>query len=629
MRFVSSLRSATKRPAIMFTSRNVFRLAALSVLGASFMQLPTYAQSIAAGNEAAARPSQSTIDIEFDDAPVADILTSIADMSKVNILVSPDVDARLKNVKLHDYTVEEAIQLICKAANLSWTKEKNAYIISKMTAPAPSTFGGASLGAPSITSGLASTPFAAPGLGSDNLAPMTGDLASLGIPDISSSKSFDQEKTTRMITLRNIKPSLMAFWLDPAHHPEPTEMKQAHERQENVNEINNPRSMQEDEAARADERRARLGQMYGMPSGAPNGYMPYANPYANPYGALAPYTQFSNQFGGGGGGGGNRGGGGNNSGGNSGGNNSGGGGGGGNVNSADGAIQLPPGVDNIIAIDAQNAILIQGSGDGIETIQNIIDFLDKPLQQVEIETQFVQLTEQASDALGLDFTRNNTTNTGFFADTNPGGQTNNGLATGVGLAGAVALGYVGRNFTAQFNALKAKSLLKIVNSPRITTFNNMTAQLTSVQTVRILTFQTNVTNNNGGNTQTQTEIVTPITTGVTLTVTPTINRDGTITMAVQPYVSTQNFTPGRRFPDISNQQISTMSNVKDGDTLAIGGLRVKTAGEADRRVPFLSSIPILGKLLFTSKSKQYQDLDLVIFLTPRIVRRIDDPVIGT
>ncbi len=625
MRFVSSLRSVSNRPAVVSAGRNVFRLAALSVLGASFVQLPIYAQGIAASNEAAARPSQSTIDIEFDDAPVADILTSIADMSKVNILVSPDVDVRLKNVKLHDYTVEEAIQLVCKAANLSWTKEKNAYIISK-AAPLSLGNSGGGIGAPSITSSIASTPFAAPGLSSDNLAPMTGDLASLGIPDIARSNSSNQEKTTRMITLHNIKPSLMAFWLDPAHHPEPTEMRQAHERQENVNEINNPHSMQEDEAARADERRARLGQMYGTPPGAPNGYTPYANPYANPYGALTPYTQFSNQFGGGGNNGGGNRNGGNNSGGNrsggnnSGGNSNGGGNSSGNVQSADGAIQLPVGIDNIIAIDAQNAILIQGSGDGIETIQNIIDFLDKPLQQVEIEAQFVELTEGASDALGLDFTRNNVTTQGFFADT---GQT---VLQG---AGTVVFGYVGKNFTATFNALKSKSLLKVVNSPRITTFNNMTAQLTSVQTVRIITLQTNVTNNTGGNTQTQTQVITPITTGVTLTVTPTINRDGTITMAVQPFVSTQNFVPGRLFPDISNQQISTMSNVKDGDTLAIGGLRVKSAGESDRRIPFLSSIPIIGKLLFTSKSKTYTERELIIFVTPRIVRRIEDPVIGT
>jgi len=79
---------------------------------------------------------------------------------------------------------------------------------------------------------------------------------------------------------------------------------------------------------------------------------------------------------------------------------------------------------------------------------------------------------------------------------------------------------------------------------------------------------------------------------------------------------------------VGTQEINTSANIKDGDTLAIGGLRTTRAANNKGEIPFLSKIPLIGSL-FKSKFKQNIDSELIIFVTARVVRRIDDPVPGT
>ncbi|MEE8405463.1 MAG: type II secretion system protein GspD, partial [candidate division Zixibacteria bacterium] len=69
----------------------------------------------------------------------------------------------------------------------------------------------------------------------------------------------------------------------------------------------------------------------------------------------------------------------------------------------------------------------------------------------------------------------------------------------------------------------------------------------------------------------------------------------------------------------SSRSIRTRVTVKSGETLALGGLLSETEIETERKVPFLGSIPLLGKWLFTHKSKDITKTDLIILITPTIV----------
>lgn len=115
----------------------------------------------------------------------------------------------------------------------------------------------------------------------------------------------------------------------------------------------------------------------------------------------------SNFLFGGGGGGGNNGGGLGGGGGGFGGNR---GGGGGNSSSSSGGMlelgtdeqgnQL---VDQIISVDAQNVLLVYGTTEGIRKLNEIIEFSDRPIRQVEIESQFIDISVNQADGFGIQF----------------------------------------------------------------------------------------------------------------------------------------------------------------------------------------------------------------------------------
>jgi tetratricopeptide (TPR) repeat protein len=105
--------------------------------------------------------------------------------------------------------------------------------------------------------------------------------------------------------------------------------------------------------------------------------------------------------------------------------------------------------------------------------------------------------------------------------------------------------------------------------------------------------------------------------GTTLKVTPKINNNGTIQMTVHPEVSSVSTTVDAG-PVITTREADTSVLVKDGETLIIAGL-LQTQDDLNKsRIPFLGSIPIIGAL-FSSRDKDKEQKELVIFMTPRIL----------
>ncbi|MCK4248320.1 MAG: type II and III secretion system protein, partial [Candidatus Omnitrophica bacterium] len=109
--------------------------------------------------------------------------------------------------------------------------------------------------------------------------------------------------------------------------------------------------------------------------------------------------------------------------------------------------------------------------------------------------------------------------------------------------------------------------------------------------------------------------------GVTLTVTPTINQQDYITMKINPKVSeiVVGETTYEGQPLILTREARTQVIVKDGHTIAIGGLIKEKTVDTVVKVPILGDIPILG-YLFKHKANVLETTDLLIFITPRIIR---------
>ena len=116
--------------------------------------------------------------------------------------------------------------------------------------------------------------------------------------------------------------------------------------------------------------------------------------------------------------------------------------------------------------------------------------------------------------------------------------------------------------------------------------------------------------------------------GVKMSVNPSVNRDGTIRLTVTPEVSDivgeREFKMGnngmsQKLPIIARRSETTNIRLENGETFALGGLFMKSKKEAAEGLPILGKIPILN-LFVKERNKIAKDVEMVIFITPRIIR---------
>ncbi|PQV64904.1 type II and III secretion system protein [Abditibacterium utsteinense] len=563
----------------------------------------------------AARPMT---DVSFRDIEVTEVLDMISHGFDVPIVIAADVRGIiLPAINLPNKTPEAAIQAIAAAAGLKYRKQADGtFLIAKnladdpdaasaaITAPNPFQAGG------NIFGGDLSLPL--PQLANPNGNGDQGANSAFDIPELAGNGTRSARKRMQTIRVRNVPPSMMAYWIDPANNPIPVQFRGSSDGEKRYG----PQPFGQSALNTADQLniQSNLSAMVASPFNASN---------------INPYTQQRDnadmrsnaQFGGGNNNGGNSGNnrGGNNRGGNNGnnrgGNNRGGAGGGGNS----GVLDLPEGVDSIVAIDPQNALLVFGTDEGVRELQETIDFLDRPLKQVEIQAQFVEVQTGATDSFGINYRTArgnfNAAAGGFAPAINPN-------------VGSLQVGFVRGNFQANLSALVSQNRAKIITSPRVTAINNLTASLLSTQSTPVIL--TTVVQGGGLNGQVgQGQNLLYITSTIGLTVTPTINNDDTITVLMQPQIQTQGGGVGGA-PSISSNQLETIANVRDGDTIALGGLRTKKVSRRNDKIPLLGDLPLVGGL-FRNRINTDQESDLIIFLTANIIRRAgdDDVVPGT
>lgn len=265
-----------------------------------------------------------------------------------------------------------------------------------------------------------------------------------------------------------------------------------------------------------------------------------------------------------------------------------------------------------------------------EVIRDFLALVNRRItQQVEIEARLVEVTLRDEQKLGIDWD---------LAGASLGGGVSIEAATplqvsGVGgtLLGAntftANLGY--KQATAVIHALKQQGEVKTVAQPRLRALNNQSAFIRVGQDQPFFRLQQSTTFQQGGTTvpvnQTQEQFsVSTITIGTVLAVTPQIDGNGVITLDVLPAITRLQAVvtspDGRQTAPVTEvKQASTIVRLKDGETAVIGGLISEDTGESTRAVPVLGATPLIGRA-FRSKATQRSRTELVIFLTPRLVR---------
>ena len=151
---------------------------------------------------------------------------------------------------------------------------------------------------------------------------------------------------------------------------------------------------------------------------------------------------------------------------------------------------------------------------------------------------------------------------------------------------------------------------EILARPRLTTLNGNKAELNVTNTVYYLVSQVSADGY-------------PITDyrsfndGISLEITPTVTQGGSITLNISPEIKTAGRSSGDGPRDISTRNLKTKVALKSGETLCLGGLVRKGKSEVRNAVPFLGSIPFIGRL-FSYVSEVDDESELAIFITPEV-----------
>jgi MSHA type pilus biogenesis protein MshL len=192
------------------------------------------------------------------------------------------------------------------------------------------------------------------------------------------------------------------------------------------------------------------------------------------------------------------------------------------------------------------------------------------------------------------------------------------------------------NTAAAINALSQQGNVEVVSKPRIRTLNNQTAMIKVGEDKPFFNASSALLQTSAGTTAVPQTTVSSVTIGTILSLTPQISDDEWVSLdispvltsllAVVPFSGTGGSTGGSSggntsatAPDLDAKQASTIVRVHDGNTVVIGGLIQTSQARNDTKIPVLGDIPLVGKL-FTGTFRFKQKKELVIFVTPHIVR---------
>ncbi len=313
----------------------------------------------------------------------------------------------------------------------------------------------------------------------------------------------------------------------------------------------------------------------------------------------------------------------------------------------------------IVVEDRTNSLILTDIPNSINKLVSLIEALDVPQPQVEIEARIVSATRDFARDIGIQFgfvdgnlqrvtvggpntfgtiggTRPSATPVSTFAAGNlssgrgasddsasesaaisTGTSSSNKGNYNVNLPATKAFGGVGISIgnifdtfllDAAITAGESKGLAKLISQPKVTAQNNSPAVITQG-----LRFPVQIVANNTITVQFQNA-------ALTLTVTPQITYEGNIVLDLKVENNTPDF--GRsvnNIPSIRTSESTTRVLVSDGGTTVIGGILIDDEATQEDKVPGLGSLPLVGNLFRrTSVSRSTQEV--LFFVTPRVIK---------
>jgi len=282
----------------------------------------------------------------------------------------------------------------------------------------------------------------------------------------------------------------------------------------------------------------------------------------------------------------------------------------------------------IIVVDIPtNSIVVRAIPRDYEIIKRTMVALDRIPRQVLIEVLIAEVKLTGDTQFGVEWSllSEDKKLSGYEGDEQVGIYGGEGGLPGVGsLASGFSYIFDGDRLNVFLQAQASQNKLNILSSPHILAVDNKEARIEVGDEVPIVTSEY-IPLDTTSDTSSTSRSVEYRSTGVILTVTPRINERGLVAMDVSQEVSKVDDTVnyGVDSPIISNRKAQTSLVVQDGQTIIIGGLIVDTAGDKQSGVPFLSTIPLIGRLFGTTGTSN-EKIELILLLTPHVITNFEE-----
>jgi len=307
----------------------------------------------------------------------------------------------------------------------------------------------------------------------------------------------------------------------------------------------------------------------------------------------------------------------------------------------------PPSKAMVVSDIERNALIVLATGEQMRNIRETVRKIDIPKVQVYVKAKIVEIDKNLAEQVGIKY------------GINGGTITSSGLYTLAGNLGASALqmspallGFLNTNNTktytdgngnviqennpafkfdstdkafalgATLDLLQKNGAARLLSEPSVLCTNNKEAEIYVGQTMSILTQaqQSTQGTSNLVNNYSREDI------GLTLKVKPRLSSNNQVTLEVETTI--EDLDPSSEQvadrPTTTKRSVKTNAIVKNGEMIILGGLIKKTGGKGISKIPFLGDIPVLGEALFTHTSDVEREQNVVVYLTPYIVRKSGD-----
>lgn len=276
-------------------------------------------------------------------------------------------------------------------------------------------------------------------------------------------------------------------------------------------------------------------------------------------------------------------------------------------------------------------VMVTDSPQVLDKIASYIDLVNSEAnKQILVEVKILEVTLSDESSFGIDWNaiytnlgsiQQLTLSSNFAAQNIVSG----GLFTLAATGPKDDSGTGSSGLSALIKALQSQGKVEVVSQPKIMLLNNQAAMV-QVGTVTSYVANTTTTTTQAGLASTS-ATTDQVQEGVSLRLMASI-LNGEILVQITPVVTTldqiRSIGMGQgttiEAPKTSTKSMHTLVKIKDGSTIAVGGLITSNDNKSEKGIPLLRDLPFLGKF-FEYKSKTHTRTELVIFITPKILQR--------